>query len=107
MCRKIPDSKADPALFGRIGIGPVDQEYVVKRHFAGLKRKHRRLAFINLHRDFLTPGQEIVGVKGVAMRDLFELLGIRNHPHGAVLGRALRERDPCGDDIGGIKSPIG
>ena len=75
--RKVANSETDPALCRRVGIRSMDQANMVKRHLAWLKREHHGGAAIDVHRDLLTACQQIVRRERIAVRDLLELLRIR------------------------------
>ena len=71
----------------------------MQRGLAGLQLDIDRLGLVDLDRDLLAAGQQIVLVEGVLVLDLL-LVGAGNELHAAghLVGR--RHRDPGGRDIG-------
>ena len=80
---------------------------MVQRHLPGPQFQHPGLALVHVHLDLLAAAEQVVGVEGVAMGDLVQLVGARDHAHGPVGGIAVGEGDPGGDDVGGIEAPVG
>jgi hypothetical protein len=98
--RQVANREADPAPRGWIGFAAMNQPHVVQRHLARLQHKIDGRGPVRIDCDLLAAAQQIIGREGVAMPHLLAFVRSRNHPHGAILERAFRNRDPGGDDIG-------
>ena len=90
-----------------IGPGAVDQLDVMQRHLARLHDQVLGLTFVDLDLDLLAAREQVVRGKGLGVRQHVPLVAARDHAHAAALGRARRERDPGGHDVGRLQPPIG
>ena len=68
--RNVSNSKPDTSVIGWIGRGAVHQPDMMERHLARPQRQCYRLCRIHFDLDFLAPGQKIVLVKSISMRNL-------------------------------------
>jgi hypothetical protein len=83
----------------------VDHQHVVQRHFARLQDDVGGLALVDLHRDLLAAGEEVVRVKRVDVRHE-RPVAAGHDAHIAVLHRARREGHPRGEDVRLAQSPV-
>src|SRR3546814_7977610 len=65
-----------------------------------------RLPLVDLHRDFLATGQQIIIAESIDMRHLNPMRAW-NDPHAAALAVARRYCHPGANDIGLVETPIG
>src|SRR5204863_337147 len=63
--RDVADREADAAVERRVWRRAVHGAHVVQRHLAGPQIQQDRLRLVDLDRDLLAAGQEVVAVEGV------------------------------------------
>ena len=106
MSRDIADGETDAAVIGAIRLRSVKQQHMVQRRLARLQLHIDGLGLVDIDRDLLATGKQVVLVECVLVLDL-ALVGSGDefHAAGYLVGR--RHRDPCGRDIGRTEAPIG
>src|SRR5882762_62061 len=62
--RHVAYGEADAAVIRGVGRRAVDEADMVERHLAGLEGDRHRLALVDIHRNLLAAGQEVVLIEG-------------------------------------------
>jgi len=78
MSRDIADCESDAAVVRGIGRRAMHQPHMVQRGFAWFEVEPDSLRLVHLDRNFLATGQQVVLGERVAMRDLLELMAVRD-----------------------------
>ncbi len=99
MGRNVADGQPDAPVVGTVRLRSVEQQHVMKRGLAGLQLDMHRLGLVDLNRDLLTSGEQVVLVEGVLVPDLLLVSpGNELHAAGNLIGR--RHGDPGGRNVG-------
>src|SRR6266542_7159531 len=85
--------------------GAVNDQDVMQRHLPRLEEDVGGLRLVDLHRDLLAAGEEIVGIEGVDVGHRRPVTP-GDDPHVAVTRRALGEGHPCGDHVRLAQPPV-
>ena len=104
--RDVVHREPDPPVAGTVGAGGVGEPDVVQRRLPRREGHRNGLRFVDVHRDLLPPGEQVVVVVLVAVRQHRLEVAPRKHPHAAALLGGRRERHPGGDELRCVEPPV-